>query len=146
MARYNRPMQIHMPAFAALIVSMAALSPAHAAKPAPALPLLAVAAPPPFVPRFARIARDAEPVSFDACDKPRYPDDALRADQAGKVDVRFKIAADGSVLKKFIGRSSGFPKLDSAALDPDLNCKFRPASINGKPVRGNGGIGFTFSY
>lgn len=139
-------MKIHRTAFAACILSMAALSPVAAATPAPALPALAVPAPQPFAPRFARVERDAEPVSFDACEKPRYPDDALRAGQAGRVDVRFKIAADGAILKKYIGRSSGFPQLDKAALDPALTCKFRPATMNGKPVRGYGGIGLTFKY
>ncbi|NHZ65663.1 energy transducer TonB [Massilia genomosp. 1] len=145
-ARYNRCMQIHKQACAALVLSVAAASPPAAA--ARAKPVVTAAVAPavrPFVPRFARVEQSAEPVSFDACEKPYYPNDSVRDNETGTVNVWFKIAADGMILKKSIARGSGFRKLDNAALAGFLTCKFRPATINGKPVRGYGGSRFVFS-
>lgn len=47
----------------------------------------------------------------------RYPPEASRQKQEGKVQVRFTLARDGTVLAAEIERGSGFPLLDQAVLD-----------------------------
>jgi protein TonB len=46
----------------------------------------------------------------------RYPPEADRRKQEGRVLVRFTIARDGRILDPAIVRSSGYPLLDAAAL------------------------------
>lgn len=47
----------------------------------------------------------------------RYPADASKQKQEGKVQVKFTLARDGTVLAAEIERGSGFPLLDQAVLD-----------------------------
>ncbi len=46
----------------------------------------------------------------------RYPDDAIRKKEEGRVEIGFVLARDGTVLDAWIERSSGVPELDEAAL------------------------------
>lgn len=91
------------------------------AAPAPAAVTAApVAAPPPV-----------EPPRFDAAylsnPKPTYPMLSRRAGEEGRVMLRVMVEASGTPSKVEIEKSSGFPRLDEAALDAVKRWKFVPA-------------------
>jgi protein TonB len=79
--------------------------------------------------------RTAPVVDAKACDKPEYPPAALRAQETGIVLVAFLIDVNGAVLESKVERSSGYRRLDEAARQALSLCKFRPATIDGKPER-----------
>lgn len=93
-----------------------------ATAPAPAAVTAApVAAPPPTL----------EPPRFDAAylsnPKPAYPMLSRRAGEEGRVMLRVMVEANGMPSKVDIEKSSGFPRLDEAALDAVKKWKFVPA-------------------
>ena len=77
------------------------------------------------------------PAVIDAktCDKPPYPAASLRANETGIVQLRFLFDVDGKVLDSKIERSSGSRRLDEAARAGLSLCKFKPATLNGRPER-----------
>jgi len=83
-------------------------------------------------------------VDANTCEKPTYPPAALRANETGLVRLSFLIEADGRVLDSKVERSSGFRRLDEAARAGLSLCKFRPATVNGKPERSWGRIEYVW--
>jgi protein TonB len=73
-------------------------------------------------------------VPASRCAKPAYPIDALRAEAAGVVTMRFLIGADGAVLDTKLVKSSGNASLDQAAIDALSKCRFKPTTVDGKLV------------
>ena len=73
-------------------------------------------------------------VQFDSCAKPEWPQEDLHAEHTGTVNLRFLIAADGSVSKSVVLKSSGYPGLDQAARSSIEKCRFKPGTSNSKPV------------
>jgi protein TonB len=65
---------------------------------------------------------------------PDYPQVARRAGLGGRVTVRAVIAPDGSVETVEVYASSN-PLFNDAAVDAVRQWRYRPASMNGKPVR-----------
>lgn len=88
----------------------------------------------PPAPRAAPV-RVAPVVDARACDKPEYPPAALRAQETGIVLLAFLIDLNGTAVESKIERSSGSRRLDEAALNALGLCKFKPATIDGKPER-----------
>ncbi len=80
------------------------------------------------------IARIKDPM---ACAPKEYPHEARVAGEEGKTQLYFLIGPDGKVLDAKIGKSSGFPQLDEAALTAFSNpsCEFLPVMANGQPVK-----------
>lgn len=66
---------------------------------------------------------------------PEYPPEALKTRQTGRVVLRVKIAANGSVALASIHRSSGVHSLDQAALDAVRRWRFAPAESPSAHVR-----------
>src|SRR5881392_4166761 len=99
----------------------------------------AVAVPPPGVP-----ARTPAVVDASACPKPAYPAASIRANETGLVTLTFLIDVDGKVLESRVERSSGHRRLDEAARAGLGICKFRPATVNGKPERSWGRIEYVW--
>jgi protein TonB len=64
----------------------------------------------------------------------RYPWESLRANEAGRPHMKICISAAGAVESVELTRSSGFPRLDSAAVDIAREYRFKPAMRQGKPV------------
>jgi protein TonB len=63
----------------------------------------------------------------------RYPLAARLAGETGKPSVRFSLATDGSIHSIVIGRSSGHPGLDDAALDAvRRSAPFPPSPFGGE--------------
>ena len=69
-----------------------------------------------------------------ACPPPEYPRSSLRRREEGTVLVVLEIGADGRVLAARLEESSGFPRLDEAALRGLRAWRFRPATKGGVAV------------
>ncbi|MES3024575.1 MAG: energy transducer TonB [Pseudomonadota bacterium] len=68
-----------------------------------------------------------------SCAKPVYPRASLRHEQQGTVTLAFLIGTDGTVQDSRIVKSSGFPLLDTAAVEGISKCQFKPARENDAP-------------
>ena len=77
---------------------------------------------------------------------PKYPRVSRKRGERGKVLVRVFINRDGSSEKVEIERSSGFNRLDQAAMDSAKKCRFIPAKRNGRPVKTLATIPYTFTF
>jgi TonB family protein len=62
---------------------------------------------------------------------PRYPESSRLAGEQGVVLVRVDVATSGNVNRVLLGRSSGYPALDRAAVEAVKGWKFHPASAAG---------------
>ena len=65
--------------------------------------------------------------------KPAYPPLSRRLREEGKVVLRVLIEADGSASRAEIRSSSGYERLDQAALQTVLRWRYLPAKRNGVP-------------
>lgn len=101
----------------------------------PPAPIPPPAVPAPAVPAPVAPVRTAAVVDARACAKPAYPPASIRANETGVVTLNFLIDFDGKVLESKVERSSGHRRLDEAARAGLGMCKFRPATIGGKPER-----------
>lgn len=70
--------------------------------------------------------------------KPAYPPLAIEMEEAGTVRLRVQVSAQGLPVAVELEQSSGFPRLDRAALSAVRNWKFIPAK------RGDEAIPYTF--
>jgi len=92
----------------------------------------------------AEPVRTAAVVDANTCEKPSYPAAALRSNEVGTVRLSFLIDVDGKVLDSKVERSSGSRRLDEAARAGLGLCRFRPATVNGKPERSWGRIEYVW--
>ena len=76
------------------------------------------------------------PVSQVDCSiaQPDYPEAARRRGEAGTAVVRFVVGATGQVESIQLRHSSGYARLDEAALDALRSSTCRPHRENGMPV------------
>lgn len=63
-----------------------------------------------------------------------YPPIAQRLEEEGDVTVTLKVEADGTVSDVRLARSSGYQRLDEAALEWFAACRYFPGTVEGKPV------------
>lgn len=75
---------------------------------------------------------------------PRYPMDSRRAREQGTVVLSVLLSTDGRVSDIDIARSSGFPRLDRAALDAVRNWRWSPVMRDGNPVMARGVVTIPF--
>ncbi|MFZ2452393.1 MAG: energy transducer TonB [Methylovulum miyakonense] len=113
--------------------------PATQAKPA----VTASANPMPVAPAEAEPPRAAEPMpvtlphlNANYLDNPApdYPPVSRELSEQGRVLVRAMVNADGHVKQVLLRKSSGFSRLDQAALDSVKNWRFVPARRGEQPV------------
>jgi len=139
-------------------VAREAPRPAPSATPSPAAPAPAEpaatatppaaqsAAPAPAAPDAAQRSASPQPslanappkeVSHVDCNiaQPDYPEAARRRGESGTAVVRFVVGVDGRVESAKIQQSSGYPRLDDAALGALRGGACRPWKENGVPVR-----------
>jgi periplasmic protein TonB len=64
----------------------------------------------------------------------RYPAESIRAGESGEPTIMICISATGAVDSVQVHESSGFPRLDQAAVGIGKEARFRPAKLDGKPV------------
>lgn len=115
------------------------LAPVSPAPPAlPAIAAASVTAPTPTEPVAPATTKLASVVvaasaRMDSCAKPRYPPASERLHEEGVVSLKFLISENGQVLSSNVEKSSGYKRLDDAALAALSLCKFKPATVDGKP-------------
>lgn len=66
--------------------------------------------------------------------RPAYPAMSRRLGEEGRVEVEVQVQADGLPSKVSLRRSSGYSRLDDAALEAIKRWKFIPAKRAGEPV------------
>lgn len=66
--------------------------------------------------------------------KPSYPRLSKRMGEQGEVRLRVLVAADGRVASVQLSRSSGYERLDEAALESVKQWRFKPATQGGEPL------------
>jgi protein TonB len=64
----------------------------------------------------------------------RYPPESIRAGEAGAPTITICISATGAVDSVQVSESSGYPRLDQAAVGIGKEALFKPARLDGKPV------------
>lgn len=100
--------------------------------PAPPAPAVQQAAPAPEAPAPVTPPRtDAAHLNNPA---PQYPALSRRLGEQGRVMLDVYILPDGSVGETKLNKSSGFPRLDNAALQAVKNWKYVPAKRGNKPI------------
>jgi periplasmic protein TonB len=106
-------------------------APTGIASPQPPAPPEAapVAAAPTAAP--ARVELPSSDADYLQNPKPAYPAASRRLGEQGKVTIRVLIAADGSVQSASLARSSGFSRLDDAAMAAVLKWRFVPGKRDG---------------
>jgi periplasmic protein TonB len=66
---------------------------------------------------------------------PEYPSASRQLEETGTVVLNFLIDVDGRVIQSRVEASSGYRRLDDAALRALSLCRFRPGTIDGKPEK-----------
>lgn len=73
-----------------------------------------------------------------------YPPESRRAGEQGRVLVRVLVDERGRVAEAVVKQSSGYPRLDQAALAAVRQAKFNPYTVDGKPQPVHASIPFAF--
>jgi periplasmic protein TonB len=105
---------------------------------APSSPSAAIA--PPAAPR--RLPSTA--ITYLVPPSPHYPDSARDDQESGTVTVEVLIGDDGKQRSVKISRSSGYARLDRAALSAVSKARFNPPMVEGQAVSGYATIPITF--
>lgn len=67
--------------------------------------------------------------------QPAYPSASVRLGEEGTVTVEVRVGTDGRVRESRLRHSSGFPRLDAAALEEARRVwRLKPATVDGVPV------------
>ena len=98
---------------------------------APAEPAPAAAAPGPTAPPAPAVQLPSSNADYLQNPKPTYPALSKRLGEQGKVIVRVLIGVDGTAHKAEIRQSSGFERLDQAALNTVLKWRYVPGKRAG---------------
>jgi len=75
---------------------------------------------------------------------PVYPRESREKGEEGRVVISLTIRADGMAADIKVAESSGYPRLDQAALEAVRNSTFIPATRFGLPIDSTKKIAFTF--
>ena len=115
------------------------------ATPTPAPVQVAAAAAPPPAPVATGPVRvsdlDAKAITVIA---PKYPIESRRKREQGTVVLAVSVSAAGSVGEVRVARSSGFDRLDRAALDAVRRWRWSPTLRDGVPVEVRGTVDIPF--
>jgi len=99
--------------------------------------------PPPPPPRAAPV-RVAPVVKARNCREPDYPSISQRLGEVGSVVVELLVGTDGRVSDSRIQQSSGYERLDQAALKGLSRCRFTPGTVDGEPESAWAQMKYTF--
>lgn len=70
--------------------------------------------------------------------QPAYPVPSVRLEEQGVVELELRVAPNGRVVAALVLRSSGYPRLDAAAVAEALRSwRLLPATRDGAPVESN---------
>ena len=137
-----RPKPVEKPKPRQIIATTPVVAPTDYVAPTPPpQPVPVAVAPPPSAPPATVLP--SGPVTLGgelsvACPQrtaPRYPPASRRLGEEGTVILRVELDEQGKVCTARISSSSGFARLDAAALDAVRNWQCTPAHRNGQPVR-----------
>lgn len=141
-----RPLPKTPPPPAPLIAAAPTLAPAPPAFVAPEPPreiaapepVVVAAEPAPPAPPPPPPARElpASAIQYLEPPAPVYPRASRRLGESGLVVVRVFVDADGMPRQVQIAQSSGFVRLDEAALEGVRRARFKPPTENGRPTAG----------
>jgi TonB family protein len=67
--------------------------------------------------------------------QPQYPAESRLLSHVGIVSLLVLADVDGSVLDQHVAASSGYPQLDTAALQVTKSWKLKPGTVNGGPTK-----------
>lgn len=122
---------------APFVVPEAPTEPAPVAPPAPPVVVVAAPAPPaPPAPPPAPKELPASAIQYLEPPAPDYPRASRRLGEAGLVVVRVFVGTDGLPKQLQLLQSSGFVRLDEAALEGVRRARFKPPTENGQPTAG----------
>lgn len=129
-----------------LVAEAPVVSPTEAvAPPLPASTMITAPAPTaPLPAEPINLASDLS-VSCPVRTAPRYPPLARRMGEEGEVVLRVELSEDGQIASARIASSSGFRRLDEAALAAIKKWRCNAAQRDGQPVRAVAIQPFTFS-
>ena len=85
-----------------------------------------------YVPKFLREVTTIS--SLGNC-YPQYPRASLRNEEEGAVVIDYTVDRTGIVVDSKVEKSSTFQRLDDASVKVVARCKFRPAAIDGVPIK-----------
>jgi len=88
--------------------------------------------------------RTSASVIASSCERPEYPSISKKLEEEGTVYIKFLVDAEGKVIQSEIERSSGYKRLDEAALNGLSLCKFKPATEDGRPEQAWTSMKFTW--
>jgi len=130
-----KPMQMPLPVAAS--PSSTAPAPAESAPPAPAAPAAPAAAAAPAIGRPTMEISAPKNVSHLDCNiaKPDYPAPSRRRGETGTAYVRFVVGLTGNLENVELKKSSGYDRLDDAALAAVRASACKPYLENGVPIR-----------
>lgn len=112
---------------------VAVAEPQPLAPPAPAAPAVATAPASEAPPASARVELPSTNAEYLQNPAPTYPPASRRAGEQGKVIVRVLIGTDGMAREAELRQSSGYDRLDRAALDTVRKWRYVPGKRNGVP-------------
>lgn len=111
----------------------------------PPPPIQVTSTPPPPKPVAVAAPPPSGPVTVGNLDErmidgnpPRYPMESRRKKEQGTVVLRLLIGTDGRVAQVSIAQSSGFERLDQAALQAARSWRWRPMMRDGEAVEVRG--------
>ena len=87
--------------------------------------------PPPAPAAAAKVELPSSDADYLQNPKPAYPPISKRLGEQGKVVVRVLIGVDGSAQQAEVRQSSGFERLDQAALATALKWRYAPGKRGG---------------
>jgi protein TonB len=99
--------------------------------PAPQMAAPVTQAPPTLATALHRVQLPSSDANYLQNPKPSYPPMSKRLGEQGKVVVRVLIEVDGTAHKADIKQSSGFDRLDQAALNTVLRWRYVPGKRSG---------------
>ena len=116
------PVPVNEPAPAPNAPVVVATPPVPVTEPAPAVPTNSL-----------RVEMPSSNAQYLQNPKPSYPAISKRLGEQGKVMVRVLIGVDGKALRAEISQSSGYERLDQAALNTVLAWRYVPGKRGGVP-------------
>lgn len=109
------------------------IQPQPALAPVEAPVAVAPAAPPAAPPAPPKVELPSSSAEYLQNPTPVYPTLSKRMGEQGRVMVRVLIATDGRPVNAEVLRSSGYERLDRAALEYVMKCRYTPGKVGGVP-------------
>lgn len=127
------------------VASPAATSSFTVAPQPPAPPPQPVVAAPPAPPAPVAVVAARFDADYLHNPKPVYPALSRRMSEEGKVLLKVRVSAQGTALDVAVSKSSGFPRLDAAAVEAVTRWRFVPAKRGDEAVDSSVIVPITFA-